>query len=125
MRKQSLAGVVALSLGLLSVAASADARDRHGWRRHGHGGARLGIAVNVAPYYRSAPVYCDGYWDNEYGCWDGDYGYGAYYRSTYPYVDTYYAPAPRVVVRYHNSRPWWRPRHNSHYRSHYRRGHRR
>jgi hypothetical protein len=117
MRTQSLAGVIALSLGLMSVAATANAWERHGSRRHG--GTRLGIAVNIAPYYRSAPVYCDGYWDSEYGCWDGDYGYSAYYRSAYPYVDTYYAPAPRVVVRYHNSRPWWRPRyHHRQYRHH-------
>jgi hypothetical protein len=111
MRTKSLTGVLALSLGLLGVAASANAwerHDRHG--RHWHGGSRFGVTVDVAPYYRAAPVYryCSGYWDDRYGCWDGDYGYSAYYRTPYPYVGTYYAPAPRVGFRYYDTRGSWR-----------------
>jgi hypothetical protein len=107
MRTQSLTGVLALSLGLLGVAASANAWDRHDRHgRHWHGGSRFGLTVDVAPYYRAAPAYryCSGYWDDRYGCWDGDYGYSAYYRSSYPYVDTYYAPAPRVMYRHYSTR---------------------
>jgi hypothetical protein len=115
MRTHMLLGVFGLSLALASVPAGADARESHVWHaRHGHAGLHLGFDVNVVRHYRPAPVY--GYYDDGYGYWDGHSGYSTYYGSPYPYVDSYYVPAPRVVVRYDNTRRWWRPQRHLHFR---------
>jgi hypothetical protein len=133
MRTQTLLGVLALSLGLMSVPSNADARDRYRShdRHHGRGGrSHIGLDFGIARHYRAAPVYRYSYrdWDAgyrysdyDYGAYDSgygdyDYGYSTYYRS--PYVDTYYVRTPRVVVQYNGSRRGWRSHHSRAQRHH-------